>query len=193
MRLADTLHKHRRRSGRLGSCFRLRTKTLFQRCLMPFWPPEFARSVGSRVLCAEGALLQVAIDCISLQHTCNTQVRENRAQRAAHVSLSDDSLHPWKGCNTLQHTATHCNTHTYETAIAHTERLTTLCCTVLQCVAARERHRVVIVVAVCCSVLQLLQCLAVRCSARQEWNLDMSHFRSRNPFLPQMLYVYNNP
>jgi len=79
-------------------------------------------------------------------------------------------------CNTLQHTATHCNTHVYDTIIANvyatsivevcTIRVSPVFCSVLQCVAVCWWCRMcsIQVSSVCCSVLQ---CVAVCCSVLQ--------------------------
>ena len=108
-----------------------------------------------------------------------------------HLQLSGRHLpHTASHCSTLQHTATHCN------ALQCTEihsitlpsfycRVSTVCCSVFQCIAVRciafdavillsmRPHQatsaVVQCVAVCCSVLQ---CVAVCCSVLQcvaEW------------------------
>jgi len=95
--------------------------------------------------------------CNTLQHTlqsvathCNTLYRVYSLQRTA------TRYRETTPCSTLQHTRLHTATHPRECVALYKSTLSTMCCSVLQCVA------------VCCNVLQ---CVAVCCTL-QEYTLN---------------------
>jgi len=88
---------------------------------------------------------------LNLLHTLNDSIHHKHWIARCHTATHCNNTlqHTATHCNTLQHTAAHCNTHRITQFITNTESRGAVCSSVLQCVA------------VCCS---MLRCVAVWCS-----------------------------